>query len=67
MNNSHPNQQKEVICFCTGATKAQIKEQMDNGMDTFDKIANQTGAGTGCGSCDYLIVELLAGKEPTIL
>jgi NAD(P)H-nitrite reductase large subunit len=33
---------------------------MDNGMDTMEKIAHQTGATTGCGSCDVLLLELLA-------
>lgn len=68
MNDTYPNQQPtQVICFCTGTTKAQIKELMANGMDSCEKIALQTGAGTGCGGCDYLIEELLAGKEPANL
>lgn len=62
MNNNQPNKQ-DVICFCTGTTKAQIKELINNGMDTVAKIANQTGAGTGCGSCDVLIMELLAQER----
>jgi len=28
-------------------------------MRTFDEILSATGAGTGCGSCDVLIIELL--------
>lgn len=64
MNNNHSNKQKEVICTCTGTTKAQIQELIDNGMDTAEKIAYQTGAGTGCGACDYLIAELLRENEP---
>jgi bacterioferritin-associated ferredoxin len=63
MNNNHPIKQ-DVICFCTGTTKAQIKDLIAKGMNTFEQIADQTGAGTGCASCDYLIDELIAEEKP---
>ena len=52
-------QQKEVICDCSGTTKDKIKELIDNGYDSVDKISRATGAVSGCGSCDILILELL--------
>ena len=59
MNNNPAKSKKEVICYCTGTTKAQIQALLESGMDTFEKITDQTGAGTGCGGCDYLIEELI--------
>lgn len=52
-------QQQEVICDCSGTTKEKIKQLIDNGYDTVDKISSATGAVSGCGSCDILVMELL--------
>jgi NAD(P)H-nitrite reductase large subunit len=52
-------QQDKVICDCTGTTDIKIQQLIDNGADTLDKIASATGATTGCGSCDILIIEML--------
>ncbi len=57
MNNSNSN--KKIICDCTGTTQAKIEELIAKGKSTVDEIASATGAGTGCGSCDVLIIELL--------
>jgi bacterioferritin-associated ferredoxin len=64
MQNNHSNQPNEVICFCSGTTKQQIKQLIDNGMDTLTRIAHETGASTGCGSCDYLIMEMISENKP---
>ncbi len=53
------NQQQEVICDCSGTTKNKVKELIENGYDSIDKISRATGAVSGCGSCDILILELL--------
>ncbi|RKZ80271.1 MAG: (2Fe-2S)-binding protein [Gammaproteobacteria bacterium] len=53
------NQQQEIICDCSGTTKDKVKELIENGYDTVDKISRATGAVSGCGSCDILILELL--------
>ena len=54
---------EEIICDCSGTTKSKIQQLIDDGKDSFDKIASATGAGTGCGSCDVLIIEILAEKS----
>ncbi len=59
MNNSNPDEQKEIICSCSGTTKAKINQLISNGADSIDKISSATGACTGCGACDASILELL--------
>ncbi len=56
---STDEQEEEVICTCTGTTKAKIEQLKEQGIDTLDKISSATGANTGCGSCDILIIEIL--------
>lgn len=57
------DQSEEIICDCSGTTKAKIHQLINAGKDSFEKIASATGAGTGCGSCDVLIMEILAERN----
>ena len=59
MNSSNSNEKKKIICDCTGTTQAKIEALIAKGKKTVDEISSATGAGTGCGSCDILIIELL--------
>ena len=60
MNTSQCSKEQEtVICTCTGTSKEKIEQLINKGADTLDKISSATGANTGCGSCDVLILELL--------
>jgi NAD(P)H-nitrite reductase large subunit len=49
----------DVICDCTGTTRMKIQQLIDEGVKDLDHIADATGACTGCGSCDILILEML--------
>jgi bacterioferritin-associated ferredoxin len=51
---------KDVICYCSGTTKEQIKALIVQGIIELDLISRQTGACSGCGACDVTIMELLA-------
>lgn len=53
------SEQEEIICDCTGTTKKKVQQLIDDGADNLDAIASATGACTGCGSCDILILEML--------
>ncbi|MDO7597775.1 MAG: (2Fe-2S)-binding protein [Pseudomonadota bacterium] len=57
------DQPEEIICDCSGTTKAKIHQLIKDGKDSFEKIASATGAATGCGSCDVLIMDILAEKN----
>ncbi len=60
MSNVNPNQPAEVICPCSGTTKEKIQQLIDKGSDSLEAISAATGACSGCGSCDVLVMEILA-------
>lgn len=49
-----------MICLCKGITDEVIVEAIENGADTFEKVMEATGAGSGCGRCK-------AGVIPSII
>ena len=60
MNDINPDQKQDVICHCSGTTKGQIRDLVSNGVNNLDEISRMTGACSGCGACDVLVLELLA-------
>jgi bacterioferritin-associated ferredoxin len=42
----------EIICSCSGTTRGQVYDLVQQGMD-LDAISRWTGAKTGCGGCDW--------------
>ena len=42
----------EIICSCSGTTRSQVYDLVQQGMD-LDAISRWTGAKTGCGGCDW--------------
>ncbi len=64
MNNNLPNQKEPPICFCTGTTEAKIKQLIAKNVNTLERIADMTGATTGCGACEYEVLELI--KQSTL-
>jgi len=60
INNESDNKNRDdVIGDCTGTTKAKIQQLIDDGADSLDQISTATGACTGCGACDILVLEML--------
>ena len=51
-----------TVCNCTGVTRGQIGEAIQQGSVTFEALQRDTSASTVCGSCKPLIFELLDGK-----
>ena len=49
----------EVICFCQNVTSGMIKNAVDNGATTLEEVQKITGAGTGCGSCNDKVRQLV--------
>jgi nitrite reductase (NADH) large subunit len=47
-----------TVCNCTGITRGQIESACQQGCSTAQALSARTGAGTVCGSCKPLLVEL---------
>ncbi len=48
----------EIICQCSGTTRAHIQRLFEQGLCT-DDISRRTGAISGCGGCEWDIAELV--------
>ncbi len=51
-----------VVCNCNAVTSGALRAAVASGATTLSAICARTGAGTGCGSCQPLLAELLAGS-----
>jgi NifU-like protein len=53
-----------LICTCFGVTDDRIREMIaSRRARTVRQVGELTNAGTGCGSCQMLIREILDGAE----
>jgi bacterioferritin-associated ferredoxin len=50
------------VCLCHGVTDRSIREAAGRGVSTLEALAAETGAGTCCGACRPLALEIL--QEP---
>ncbi len=41
----------KIVCNCLSVTAGMIKDAVDAGADTLEKVQEATGAGTVCGAC----------------
>lgn len=60
MNEINTDKKRDIICHCTGTTEEKIKELIESGVDSLDKLSRNTGACSGCGACETSITDLLA-------
>lgn len=51
-----------TVCNCTGVSRGQIGEAIQQGAVTFEAVQRETSASTVCGTCKPMIYELLEGK-----
>lgn len=52
----------EVVCTCSGTTRAVIKALYLQGMNA-EAISRYSGAISGCGGCDWEIAEFLKALD----
>ena len=52
MNTNNDDPDNEVMCYCSGNRRKQIRELFLQGND-MDAISRRTGALTGCGGCEW--------------
>ena len=60
MNDMSQDKTKDLICYCSGTTKEKIKELVADKITDLDGISRKTGACSGCGACETLILDLIA-------
>ena len=63
MTTSNEQCDDEIICDCTGTSYKKILQLIKDGKASLEQISCATGASTGCGSCDILIMELIENSK----
>ena len=48
-----------LVCTCMEVMYSQIVESIHNGSDTYQKLSDEHGVGTGCSSCVDEVHEIL--------
>lgn len=48
------------VCVCNQVSEEEILASIRNGHDTLEKLMDDTGASTGCGTCISSVRKLLA-------
>ena len=49
-----------IICLCKGISDKHVRESIGRGASTVEEVADDCGAGTGCGTCHDMIHMMLA-------
>jgi len=60
MNEGNICKNLEIICHCSGTTEEAIKALVMNNITDLDEISRKTGVCSGCGSCEYLVLDLIS-------
>jgi bacterioferritin-associated ferredoxin len=50
-------------CICRAVTDDRVNAAIDKGATTIEAVADATGAGTGCGSCQARIGDLIGERS----
>ena len=58
MNMQNTQLSDEIICPCSGTTKAKVQSLIAQGFD-LEAISRKTGAISGCGGCEWDIADLI--------
>ncbi len=56
-----------IICLCQGVTRGTLSSEIRNGCRTVGILGEKTGAGTVCGSCKPLLMNLLDTPAPNLV
>lgn len=47
------------VCICEDKVENEVRESIRNGNMTIDKVAEDTGVTTGCGTCTNYVEQLI--------
>lgn len=56
-----------VVCLCENVTRGELSNALESGCRTIDGLGKKTGAGTVCGSCQPMILNLLDTPAPNLV
>lgn len=59
MSETRPDRAQNLVCHCSGTTLEKIQALLAQQIDDLEAISRHTGACTGCGSCESVIVALI--------
>jgi bacterioferritin-associated ferredoxin len=52
------------VCICTAVTDRQVERAVADGADHLDAVVAKTGAGTCCGACRPLLLDIIEQHAP---
>lgn len=58
--------EKALVCTCFGVTEAVVELNVKQGADTVELVGQKCRAGTGCGSCQMMISEIIDAQKAHI-
>jgi bacterioferritin-associated ferredoxin len=47
------------VCVCSAVSDREVERALDEGADSIDAVSVMTGAGTCCGSCRPLLLDII--------
>jgi ferredoxin-NADP reductase/CRP-like cAMP-binding protein len=50
---------QQIVCECLSVSKGTLSSLIENGVDKFEELQQQTGCSTVCGSCKHQVLEML--------
>lgn len=53
MSDDSQTELNQIMCDCSGTTRAKIMSLVEQGIVDIDTISRKTGAVSGCGSCEW--------------
>ncbi|MGX5172851.1 FAD-dependent oxidoreductase [Aliikangiella sp. IMCC44653] len=56
-----------IICLCQNITRGQLSQEIESGCRTVEILGEKTKAGTVCGSCKPLLLNLLDTPAPNLV
>jgi bacterioferritin-associated ferredoxin len=54
-----------IVCLCKGITDKHVRDSIARGNTTVEDVADDCGAGTGCGAC-HSMLELMVSDDGTL-
>lgn len=60
MTEASDSDNDRIICFCHNVRRCEIVAAIRNGATTHERLQECTRASTGCGGCEYELLEILS-------